>query len=266
MAKRLASSPTSVQRDGNFTHPVASYSVQILVHTFSKRKAIPYGSCFVQVTFILAVGNMEGYLLGTMAYDCYVAICRPLHYAIIMTQDLCACTVLGSWILVTLHDALHGIWLSLASYCNNRILHFFCDIPFLVSPACSKPFLNDLVVFTEGISVVVSPFLLILASYAHIGAALLRLHSAEGLHKAVSTCSSHVLVVTLFYGMIIRLYFHLPSHSNLEQDTVASPMLNLFIYSLRNHDVQGAMHRLLRNHDVQGTMHRLLRKGLRRPS
>ncbi|XP_038610274.1 olfactory receptor 1J2-like [Tachyglossus aculeatus] len=175
---------------------------QFLVHIFSKHKAIPYGSCFVQMAFFLAMGNMEGYVLATMAYDRYVAICMPLHYAAVMTQELCMRVMVGSWVLVTLHGALHGIRLSVASYCNNRILHFFCDIPFLVSLACPKPFLNDLVVFTEGIIVVVSPFLFILASYTRIGATVLRLRSAEGLRKAVSTCGSHVLVVTLFYGTL----------------------------------------------------------------
>ncbi|XP_038598823.1 olfactory receptor 1J2-like [Tachyglossus aculeatus] len=214
---------------------------QFLVHIFSKHKAIPYGSCFVQMAFFLAVGNMEGYVLATMAYDRYVAVCMPLHYAAVMTQELCMRMMVGSWVLVTLHGALHGIRLSVASYCNNRILHFFCDIPFLVSLACPKPFLNDPVVFTEGISVVVSPFLFILASYTRIGATVIRLHSAEGLRKAVSTCGSHVLVVTLFYGTVIRLYFQPPGHSSLEQDrrvavfyTVVSPMLNPLIYSLRN--------------------------------
>ncbi|XP_038597560.1 olfactory receptor 1361-like [Tachyglossus aculeatus] len=98
---------------------------QFLVHTFSKRKAIPYGSCFVQMTFSLSAGNMEGYLLVTMAYAHYVAICRHLHCAAAMTHGLCVCLVTGSWVLVTLLGALHGIRLSLGSYCNNPILHFF---------------------------------------------------------------------------------------------------------------------------------------------
>ncbi|XP_038598818.1 olfactory receptor 1F1-like [Tachyglossus aculeatus] len=190
---------------------------QFLVHTFSKRKAIPYGSCFVQMTFSLAAGNMEGYLLVTMAYVHYVAICRHLHCAAAMTHELCVWLVAGSWVLVTLLGALHDIRLSLGSYCNNLILHFFGDITFLVSLACPKPFLNDLVLFTEGIGVVISPYLFILASYAHIGAAVLSLSSAVRLRKAMSTCGYHVLVVTLFYGTVIHLCFQPPGHSSLEQ-------------------------------------------------
>ncbi|XP_038597565.1 olfactory receptor 1F1-like [Tachyglossus aculeatus] len=190
---------------------------QFLVHTFSKRKAIPYGSCFVQMTFSLAACNIEGYLLVTMAFAHYVAICKHLHCAPAMTHELCVCLVAGSWVLVTLLGALHGIRLSLGSYCNNFILHFFDDITFLVSLACPKPFLNDLVLFTEGIGVVISHCLFILASYACVGAAVLCLTSAAGLHKAVSTCGYHVLVVTLFYATVIHLCFQPPGHSSLEQ-------------------------------------------------
>ncbi|XP_038598809.1 olfactory receptor 1496-like [Tachyglossus aculeatus] len=205
---------------------------QFVVHTFSKHKAIPYGSCFVQMTFFLAVGNMEGYLLTTMSYDRYVAIC----------------------------SALYGIRLSLSSYCNNHILQFFCDIPSLVPLACPKPFLNDLEVFTEGIGVVISPLFFILDYYARIGAAVLSLRSTASLRKAMSTCGSHVLVLMLFYGTVIHLYFQPRGHSSLEQVrkvaifyTVASPTLNPLICPLQNHD-------------IQGTMRRLLRKGLRGPS
>ncbi|XP_038598802.1 olfactory receptor 1G1-like [Tachyglossus aculeatus] len=219
-----------------------------LVHMFFKRNAIPYDSCFVQMTFTLAAGSMEGYFLATMTYDCYVANCRP--YALCGSHDPVVLRVHSGWVLVTLLRSLHAIQLSLASYCNNCKLHFFCDIPFLVSLDCPKPFLNDLVLFMEGISVVISPLLFILASYACNGAAVLSMRLAAGLHKTMSTCGSHVLVVMLFFGTVIDL---------LEQNwhvaifhTVASPMLNWLIYSLRNRKIQETMHRLLRK-GLQGS-------------
>ncbi|XP_038598640.1 olfactory receptor 1361-like [Tachyglossus aculeatus] len=183
---------------------------QFLVHTFFKHNAIPYDSCFVQMTFSLAAGNMEGYVLATMAYNRYMAICRPLHYVAVMTQLLCVCIVAGSWVLVTLLGSPHAIQLSLASYCNNCNLLVFCDIPFLVSIDCPKPFLNDLVLFTEGISVIISPLLFILASFACIRAAVLSLRLAARLRKTMSTCGSHVLVVMLFFGKVIHLCFQPP--------------------------------------------------------
>ncbi|KAM9061369.1 olfactory receptor 5V1-like [Sarcophilus harrisii] len=225
---------------------------QLLIHTFSKNKTISFTQCMTQVFFFVATGNMEGYLLAAMAYDRYVAICNPLRYGVIMTQKLCICVVLVSWFLMFLNSLLHTILVSRLHFCNNHILHFFCDVPPLMQLSCSRPIINELVLLTEGATVTLSPFVFILASYVCIVVTVLGLRSTAGLRKAVSTCGSHIVVVTLFYGTVIRLYFQPVSNYTLDRDrqvavfyTVVTPMLNPIIYSLRNKEVKGALQRTL---------------------
>ncbi|XP_038603726.1 olfactory receptor 1361-like [Tachyglossus aculeatus] len=224
---------------------------QLLVHTFSRRRTIPFHRCIAQFFFFVTAGNMEGYLLAAMAYDRLVAICRPLHYTSVLTRGLCVRLVVGPWGLNVLHALLHTVLVLRLSFCSRRILHFFCDVPALLQLSCTPPYLNELVVLTLGATVTLSPFLFILASYGRIGAAVLRLRSAAGLRKAASTCGSHVVVVSLFFGTVIRLYFTPLSAHNLDRDrhvavfyTVVTPMLNPLIYSLRNREVKGAVRRL----------------------
>ncbi|XP_043836748.1 olfactory receptor 1L1-like [Dromiciops gliroides] len=225
---------------------------QLLIHTFSRSKTISFTQCMTQVFFFVAVGNMEGYLLAAMAYDRYVAICNPLRYGSIMTQKLCICIVLVFWLLMFLNSLLHTILVSRLHFCSNRILHFFCDLPPLMQLSCSRPFINELVILTEGVTATLSPFVFILASYVCIVVTVLGLRSTSGLRKAVSTCGSHIVVVTLFYGTVIRLYFQPVSSYTLDRDrqvavfyTVVTPMLNPIIYSLRNQEVKGALRRTL---------------------
>ncbi|XP_044517436.1 olfactory receptor 1361-like [Gracilinanus agilis] len=225
---------------------------QLLIHTFSRSKTISFTQCMTQVFFFVAVGNMEGYLLATMAYDRYVAICNPLRYGAIMTQKLCVSIVLVSWLLMFLNSLLHTILVSRLNFCSNRILHFFCDLPPLMQLSCSRPFINEIIILTEGVAATLSPFVFILASYVCIAVTVLGLRSTAGLRKAVSTCGSHIVVVTLFYGTVIRLYFQPVSSYTLDRDrqvavfyTVVTPMLNPIIYSLRNQEVKGALQRTL---------------------
>ncbi|XP_051829690.1 olfactory receptor 1361-like [Antechinus flavipes] len=225
---------------------------QLLIHTFSRNKTISFTQCMTQVFFFVATGNMEGYLLAAMAYDRYVAICNPLRYGAIMTQKLCICVVLVSWFLMFLNSLLHTILVSRLHFCNNHILHFFCDVPPLMQLSCSRPIINELMLLTEGATVTLSPFVFILASYVCIVVTVLGLRSTASLRKAVSTCGSHIVVVTLFYGTVIRLYFQPISNYTLDRDrqvavfyTVVTPMLNPIIYSLRNKEVKGALRRTL---------------------
>ncbi|XP_001370627.3 olfactory receptor 1361-like [Monodelphis domestica] len=226
---------------------------QLLIHTFSRSKTISFTQCMTQVFFFVAVGNMEGYLLATMAYDRYVAICNPLRYGAIVTQKFCVSIVLVSWLLMFLNSLLHTILVSRLNFCSNHILHFFCDLPPLMQLSCSRPFINEIIILTEGVAATLSPFVFILASYVCIAVTVLGLRSTAGLRKAVSTCGSHIVVVTLFYGTIIRLYFQPVSSYTLDRDrqvavfyTVVTPMLNPIIYSLRNQEVKGALQRTLR--------------------
>ncbi|XP_042534595.1 olfactory receptor 1J4-like [Dipodomys spectabilis] len=226
---------------------------QMLVHTQAVSQTISYNLCMVQLFFFMAVGSMEGHVLAAMAYDRYVAICDPLRYSAVVTQHLCLRITLTSWVVVSLNSLLYSVLVSRLAFCGNRVTHFFCDITALLKLSCTRPVVNEMLIFTEGAAVVVSPFFFILGSYARIGAAIAHMHSAVALRKALSTCSSHILVVLLLYGSVIRMYLRPSSSYNLDQDrqvaifyTVVTPMLNPLIYSLRNQEVKGALRRLFR--------------------
>ena len=188
-----------------------------------------------------------------MAYDRYVAICHPLHYTTLMSQSVCVKLVLGSWVIACACALLHTLLLAQLSFCaDNTIPYFFCDLAALLKLSCSDTSLNQLVIFTAGLTAIMLPFVCILVSYGHIGATILRVPSAKGICKALSTCGSHLSVVTLYYGAIIGVYF-LPSSNGTNDSniiasvmyTVVTPMLNPFIYSLRNKDMKGALRKLL---------------------
>ncbi|XP_006890797.1 PREDICTED: olfactory receptor 1361-like [Elephantulus edwardii] len=224
---------------------------QMLVHTLSIDRTISYNRCMVQLFFFMTVGSMEGHLLAAMAYDRYVAICDPLRYSSIVSRLLCLRITLTSWVVVTLNSLLYSVLVTRLTFCDNQVTHFFCDITPLLQLSCTRPIVNEMLIFTEGVAVVLSPFFFILASYARIGIAIARLHSVAALRKALSTCSSHILVVLLLYGSVIRMYLRPSSSYDLNQDrqvaifyTVVTPMLNPLIYSLRNQEVKGAMKRM----------------------
>ncbi|KAM6183722.1 olfactory receptor 1J4-like [Erethizon dorsatum] len=226
---------------------------QMLVHTLSVNRTISYNRCMIQLFFFMAVGSMEGHLLAVMAYDRYVAICNPLRYSAIVSNQLCVRITLTSWVVVSLNSFLYSVLVSRLTFCGNLVTHFFCDITPLLQLSCVRPVVNEMLIFTEGVAVVVSPFFFILASYARIGIAIAHMHTVAALRKALSTCSSHILVVLLLYGSVIRMYLRPSSSYDLDQDhqvaifyTVVTPMLNPLIYSLRNKEVKGALRRLFR--------------------
>ncbi|XP_028910040.1 olfactory receptor 1361-like [Ornithorhynchus anatinus] len=224
---------------------------QMLAHLLSTSKSIPFTNCLAQLFFVLLVGPMEGYLLAAMAYDRYVAVCNPLRYTTLVSRGLCLRIIVGSGLVVLGNALLNTVLMMRLSFCSRHILQFFCDITPMLQLSCSRPFLNEMLIFTEGTAIILGPFFFIQASYARIGAAVVHLHSAVGLRKAVSTCGSHVLVVTLFYGPGMRMYLHPAASASEGQErqvaifyTLVTPMLNPLIYSLRNHEVQGALRRL----------------------
>ena len=201
---------------------------------------------------------MESFLLVVMAYDHYVAICFPLHYTSIMSLKLCTCLMLLSWMLTTSHAMMHTLLAARLSFCeNNVVLNFFCDLFALLKLACSDTYVNELMIFLVSGLLVVIPFLLIVISYAKIVSSILRVPSTKGIYKVFSTCRSHLSVVSLFYGTIIGLYL-CPSGNNstLKENvmammyTVVTPMLNPFIYSLRNRDMKGALVRVVCNKKI----------------
>ncbi|XP_053426984.1 olfactory receptor 1E2 [Nycticebus coucang] len=215
--------------------------------------SIPYAGCLTQMYFFLFFGDLESFLLVAMAYDRYAAICFPLHYSTIMSPQLCLSLVALSWVLTTFHAMLHTLLMARLCFCGDNVIpHFFCDMSALLKLACSDTQVNELVIFIMGGLILIIPFVLIIVSYARIVSSILKVSSARGICKAFSTCGSHLSVVSLFYGTIIGLYL-CPSANNstLKETvmammyTVVTPMLNPFIYSLRNRDMKGALGRVI---------------------
>ncbi|XP_008592101.1 PREDICTED: olfactory receptor 1P1-like [Galeopterus variegatus] len=227
-----------------------------LANIQTQNRSISYAGCLAQLYFFLTFGDMDIFLLATMAYDRYVAICHPLHYPTIMSLRRCILMVTACWTLTSLVAMTHTFLMFRLSFCSKKIIpDFFCDLGPLMKVSCSDTHINELVLIFLGGAVILIPFILILVSYIHIVSAVLRVRSAQGRLKAFSTCGSHFAVVALFFGTVIRAYL-CPSSSSfnsVEEDTAAvvmytvvTPLLNPFIYSLRNKDMKGALVRLLR--------------------
>ncbi|XP_004611664.2 olfactory receptor 1C1 [Sorex araneus] len=226
---------------------------QMVAQTLSGSRTIPYALCLTQLFFFISFVNMDSLLLCVMAYDRYVAICHPLHYSSIMTLRLCLQLVVGLWLLTCLHALLHTALMARLTFCaSNVIHHFFCDLNPLLQLSCSDISINILVIFIVGGLLAITPFICILVSYGFISTAILRVSSAQGKQKAFSTCGSHLAMVALFYGTAIAVYFSPSSSHTPERDTLSAimynmvtPLLNPFIYSLRNRDMQRALRSLL---------------------
>ncbi|XP_007526055.1 olfactory receptor 7A10-like [Erinaceus europaeus] len=228
---------------------------KMLVNIQMQRKAITYDGCLAQIYFFLLFAGLDNFLLAVMAYDRFVAICQPLHYTVIMRPSLCVLLVLGSWILSAVNSLLQSLMVSWLAFCTElEIPHFFCEIKQVVQLACSDTFLNDLVMHCAsgvlgGISLTG-----ILYSYSKIASSICGISSTKGKYKTFSTCASHLSVVSLFYCTILGVYLSSAtaahgSHSSAIASvmyTVVTPMLNPFIYSLRNKDIKGALKRFTR--------------------
>uniref|UniRef100_A0ABK0L926 Olfactory receptor n=2 Tax=Rattus norvegicus TaxID=10116 RepID=A0ABK0L926_RAT len=219
---------------------------KVLANHILGSQEISFSGCLTQMYFLSVFAYMDNFLLAVMAYDRFVAICHPLHYTKKMTHQLCALLVVESWLAVNLNALLHTLLMARLSFCGDNIIpHFFCDATPLLKLSCSDTHLNELMINTEGAVTMVTPFVCILISYIHITCAVLRVSSPRGGWKAFSTCGSHLAVVCLFYGTIIAVYFNPSTAHSPEKDTVATvlytvvtPMLNPFIYSLRNRDLK----------------------------
>uniref|UniRef100_A0A8C3X801 G-protein coupled receptors family 1 profile domain-containing protein n=1 Tax=Catagonus wagneri TaxID=51154 RepID=A0A8C3X801_9CETA len=209
---------------------------------------IPYAECITQTYFFLFFTGLDDYLFTSMAYDRYVAICHPLHYTTIMKGGLCTLLVTVSWILSCANALCHSLLLVQLSFCADIIPHFFCDLGALLKLSCSDTSLNEMVIFISGLATIMLPLMCILVSYGLIGATILKVPSSKGICKALSTCGSHLSVVSLYYGTIFGLYL-VPSSSNSSAKdiiasvmyTVVTPLLKPFICSLRNRDMKGAL-------------------------
>ncbi|ELV13166.1 olfactory receptor 7A17 [Tupaia chinensis] len=222
---------------------------KMLVNIQTQSKVITYAGCINQIFFFLLFAGLDIFLLTIMAYDRYVAICHPLHYTVIMNPRLCVLMILVSWIMSVLHSLLHSVIASWLSFCTDlKISHFFCELNQVVHLACSDTFLNDMVIYLTAMGIAGSSLTYVFYSYSKIVFSICAISSAQGRYKAFSTCASHLSVVSLFYctslGVYIRASATHSSHSSLTASVmyaVVTPMLNPFIYSLRNKDIKRAL-------------------------
>ncbi|XP_055993626.1 olfactory receptor 4B1-like [Sorex fumeus] len=230
-----------------------SYSSTIvpkfITDLLSKIKTISMNGCLAQIFFFHFFGVTEILLLVVMAYDRYVAICKPLHYMNIMSSQLCHVMVAGSWIGVFLHSIIQILITIQLPFCGPNVVdHYFCDLLPLFKLACTDTSVEGISVMANSGLIALCSFLILLTSYVVI-LFNLRNHSAEGRRKALSTCASHVTVVLLFFGPAIFLYMR-PSSTFTEDKlvavfyTVITPMLNPIIYTLRNKEVKIAVRKL----------------------
>ncbi|XP_043768423.1 olfactory receptor 1030-like [Cervus elaphus] len=226
---------------------------QVLVNLLSKRKTISFLGCFIQFDFFISLGLTDSYMLTAMAYDRYMAICKPLLYGIKMSRGVCLSLVAASYIYGFANGLTQTILLLRLSFCGpNEINHFYCADPPLLVLACSDTYVNETAMFVVAGSNLMFSLTIILISYIFICTSILQMCSPEGRHKAFSTCGSHLTVVTMFYGTLFWMYLRSPSVASVEQTKIAavfyiflSPMLNPLIYSLRNKDVKRAIRRVI---------------------
>ncbi|XP_007518581.1 olfactory receptor 10AG1-like [Erinaceus europaeus] len=241
---------------GNFSSLEICYASvtlpRILWNIWTQDRSISRLACATQMCFFLMLAATECFLLAVMSYDRYVAICNPLHYPLVMNHNFCVQLAIGSWTI--------GIPVQIGQTCqifslrfcgSNQINHFFCDIPPILKLAHGDTWAHEISVYVVAMLFVTIPFMLIVASYSKIISTILKLPTASGRAKAFSTCSSHIIVVVLFFGSAIITYLRPKSNHSPGTDkllslfyTIVTPMFNPMIYTLRNKDVITALRRL----------------------
>ncbi|XP_012305959.2 olfactory receptor 10A2-like [Aotus nancymaae] len=240
---------------------ITSVVPQMLVHLLVETKTISVGGCATQMYIFAILGLTECCLLAAMAYDRFVAICYPLHYTLFMGPCVCLKLAAASWFTGVLVESAQITLIITLPFCGTgKIQHFFCDIMPVLKLACVDTSQIETVIFAVSMLFIMSPCFLILCSYMCILAAILRIPSAAGRHKAFSTCSSHILVVSLFYGTALFTYLQPKSTHTPETDkatalmyTMVTPALNPVIYTLRNKEVKEAFQRVTqRNSQTNG--------------
>ncbi|XP_015994352.2 olfactory receptor 1D2 [Rousettus aegyptiacus] len=225
---------------------------KMLVNLQSQNKAISYVGCLTQLYFLVSLVALDNLILAMMAYDRYVAICRPLHYTTAMSPAVCMLLLILCWVLSVIYGLIHTILMTRVTFCGSRKIHYiFCEMYVLLRLACSNTQINHMVLIATGCFIFFIPLGFMIMSYVRIVRAILQIPSATGKYKAFSTCASHLAVVSLFYGTLGMVYLQ-PLHTYSMKDSVATvmyavvtPMMNPFIYSLRNKDMHGALGRVL---------------------
>ncbi|XP_008562193.1 PREDICTED: olfactory receptor 10AG1-like, partial [Galeopterus variegatus] len=226
---------------------------RMLMDLCMQKRNISLLACATQMCFVLMLGGTECLLLTVMAYDRYVAICNPLRYSLVMNHRVCTQLVAGSWISGIPVGIRHTYQIFSLPFCgSNRINHFFCDVPPILKLACGDTFVNEISVYVAAVIFLLVPFLFIVVSYGKIICNMMKLSSARGRAKAFSTCSSHLIVVVLFYGAATITYLQPKPHQAEGTGklislfyTILIPTLNPIIYTLRNKDIMMALRKLL---------------------
>ena len=227
---------------------------KMLVNFLSEKKTISYTACLIQCYFFIAMVITEYYILAVMAYDRYMAICNPLIYSSKMSKGVCICLIAGPYTYGFLSGLMETMWTYHLTFCGSNVInHFYCADPPLIRLSCSDTYIKETSMFVVAGFNLSNSLLIILISYIFILTAILRMRSAKGRHKAFSTCGSHLVAVSVFYGTLFCMYVRPPTDQSVEQSkiiavfyTFVSPMLNPIIYSLRNKDVKQAFWKLIR--------------------
>ncbi|XP_030178133.1 olfactory receptor 10C1-like [Lynx canadensis] len=238
---------------------ITSVVPQMLVHLLMETKTISVGGCAAQMYTFAILGLTECSLLAAMAYDRFVAICYPLRYTLLMSPRMCLILATASWTTGVVVESAQITWIFSLPFCGTgTIQHFFCDIMPVMKLACVDTSHNRIVMFVLSMIFIMTPCLLILCSYLRILVTILRIPSAAGRHRAFSTCSSHILVVSLFYGTALFTYIQPKTVHTPETDkatalmyTVVTPALNPVIYTLRNKEVKEAFQRVTQRNPLR---------------
>nr|XP_005553756.1 PREDICTED: olfactory receptor 12D3 [Macaca fascicularis] len=226
---------------------------KLLVNLVSTRRAISFLGCITQLHFFHFLGSTEAILLAIMAFDRFVAICNPLRYTVIMNPQVCILLAAGAWLISFFYALMHSVMTAHLSFCGSQKLnHFFCDVKPLLELACSNTLLNQWLLSIVTGSISMGGFFLTLLSYFYIiGFLLFKNRSCRILHKALSTCASHFMVVCLFYGPVGLTYIRPASATFMIQDQImaiiystVTPVLNPLIYTLRNKEVMMALKKI----------------------
>ena len=227
---------------------------KMLENFFSKDRMISLHECMAQWYFLCLAETADCFLLAAMAYDRYVAICNPLMYHSMMSNKLCIKMTTGAYIAGNLHSMIHVGFLFRLTFCrSHQINHFFCDVLPLYRLSCVDPYLNELMLFIFAGSMSILSIAIVIISYLFILFTIFTMKSNKGRGKALSTCASHFLSVSIFYGSLLFMYIRPNSVNEEDKDlplaifyTLVIPLLNPFIYSLRNKEVINVMKKMIK--------------------
>ncbi|CAO2584845.1 Olfactory receptor 5B3 [Lemmus lemmus] len=208
---------------------------KVIVGFLTGDKIMSYNACASQMFFFATFADLENYFLVSMAYDRYVAVCKPLHYATTMTTSVCTCLIIGCYICGFLNASIYTVDALSLSFCESNVVHhFFCDVLAVMILSCSDRHVNELVLIYLASFNIFFALILILISYMFIFINILKMDSVAGYRKALSTCTSHFTAVSIFYDKISSVFY-----------TMVIPMLNPLVYSLRNKEVKSAFTKIL---------------------